>query len=230
MYTVTTAVLLCCAVAAQGTRLIEVHGAICRFLLALARVPLAGMDTIDVFAQFGPATVPVTPIPSYGPNPVRATVLFIVSVLLLLAIHRRVALARNFVVFLITLLLAAAGVIAVNPAFQFSSSAFTQIWLRTEVLVWLLLPWVSGFFVLIHPSTLRGVFWVLAAQIYAFLWSALRLAFCLGVLHYTGILFLPVLWFCLGLLSDSLFVLLFYSGVVYHAGAGIWGRRSAWQS
>ena len=215
--------------AACGTLLLEIHGQVCRFLLELARIPSSRMARLEFFPGFGPASVPVTTVLQYEPNPVKATILFVVGVLVLLAIHRRIALAQNFVVFLVTLLVTAAGVIAFNPSFRFNSTEFTQMWLRGEVLVWLLLPWVSAFlFVLIQPSLIGRVAWVLVAQIFGFLWSAVRLAFCLGVLHYTGILFLPLLWFCLGLLADLLYMFVFYSLAVYQT-CGAWGRRESWR-
>lgn len=217
-------------VAAIRAPLLDAHGEICRFLLELARIPISGVERLEVFPGFGPAAAPVTPVLQYEPNPVRAMVMFTLAVLALLGIHRRVALARNFVVFLVTLLVTAAGVIAINPSFRFNSTEFTQIWLRGEVLMWLLLPWVSAFlFVLIQPSVLRGGAWALVVQIFGFLWSATRLAFCLGVLHYTGILFLPLLWFCLGLLADLLYLFVFYSLAIHQTCGRTWGQRSSWQ-
>ena len=130
----------------------------------------------------------------------------------MVVIYRKVALARNFLIFLAILLFAAAAVIVFNPSFSFDSAMYQQIWLRGEVLVWLILPWVAAFlFILTMPSLVPGVAWTLLMEGYAIVWSAVRLAFCLGVLHFTGLLFLPLLWFCLGLLFDVLYVILFYA-------------------
>jgi hypothetical protein len=110
------------------------------------------------------------------------------------------------------LLFAAAIVIVFNPSYYFDAKMYQQIWLRGELLVWLLLPWIAVFlFMVILPSPGVGVAWTLLLQVYAILWSAIRLAFCLGVLHYTGILFLPLLWFAFGILFDLVYVLVFYS-------------------
>jgi hypothetical protein len=67
-------------------------------------------------------------------------------------------------------------------------------------------------------------------QAYGFVFSALRMVFILGVLHYTGLLFMPVLWFALGTLADLIFVLFFYSITVYRTSGRLWGTRAAWQS
>ncbi len=84
--------------------------------------------------------------------------MFAVGMLVLLQVHRRVALARGFVVFLMILLLVATAVVVFHPSSQFGSVEFTQMWLRCELLVWLLLPWFSAaMFVLIHP--LFGAAW-----------------------------------------------------------------------
>jgi len=217
-------------IAALGDWLLNTHGEICRVLLDLAGIPIQGSQTLAVFPGLGPAVAPVVPVLPYESNQEVLGVFFIVSVLVLLAIYRRIALARNFVLFLITLLVAAAGVITFNPSFRFDALVFTQIWLRGEVLVWLLLPWVSAFlFLLIQPSVSWKLAWMALVQVYGFLWSAVRLAFCLAVLHYTGILFIPFLWFCLGLLADMLYVFVFYSMVVHQTCGKVWGERTAWQ-
>src|SRR5207249_4318226 len=80
----------------------------------------------------------------------------------------------------------------------------------------------------VHSPALGAVLWALGMQAYAYLWSAVRLTFCLGVAYYTGTLFLLLLWFSLGVLADLLYILVFYS-VVVHQACGRWGRRASWQ-
>jgi len=197
--------------------------------MRLAGVPVEGAQRIDVFRSLGPVDVPVTRVLTYEGHLLVAVVLLISSVLLLVGVHRYISLARNFVLCLLTLVVASALVIFFNPSFQISSPLFTKIWLRGEILIWLLLPWVSAFlFVPIHSTAFGAVLWVLGMQAYGYLWSAVRLTFCLGVAYYTGTLFLLLLWFCLGVLADLLYILVFYS-VVVHQACGRWGRRASWQ-
>jgi hypothetical protein len=66
-------------------------------------------------------------------------------------------------------------------------------------------------------------------QAFGFIWSAVRLAFCLGILHYSGLLFMPVLWFTLGLLADVLYIVVFLSLSTRVASLRAWGRRTSWQ-
>ncbi len=167
---------------------------------------------VDVFPYLGAAAAPDVPVPHHRTHPLRTAVSFAICVFALIVIHRRIPLSRNFIIFLLILLCAAGAVIVFHPSFYFDAPMFEQIWLRGEVLVWLILPWISAFlFILTLPSATTGVAWALLVQIYAIAWSAVRLAFCLGVLHYTGVLFLPLLWFCLGLLFDLIYILVFYS-------------------
>ena len=206
------ALLLSAAVAYFGTSLLSVHHRISWFVLSQTRIPSSGIRTVEVFPYLGSASVPDIPVPHNRANSLRTGISFAVSVFVLILIHRGVPLSRNFVIFLLILLCAAGAVIVFNPSFYFDSTMFEQIWLRGEILVWIVLPWVSAFlFVLTLPSAATGVAWAVLVQIYAVIWSAVRYAFCLGVLHYTGILFLPLLWFCLGLLFDLVYILVFYS-------------------
>ncbi len=222
------AVLVSASVAYFGTHLLEAHGRLSDFILRQVKIPSVGEGVVDVFPHLGPVVAPKVPIPHHRANPRRTRLLFIVSVSGLIVLHRSIPLSRNFVIFLITLLATAAAVIVFNPSFYFDSGMYEQIWLRGEILVWMILPWVSAFlFILTIPSLVGGVLWGVLLQVYAILWSALRLAFCLGTLHYTGILFLPLLWFCLGILFDLVYVLVFYSWALRLSMRQVMGERTA---
>jgi len=214
---------------ARGQLLFE-HNRIASRLLEFSGIPLTGAAKLSVFPPIGTTEVAVTDILHFKSHPLRIAVLFVSSVIGLLVVHRRVQLARNFIVFLIALLLIAAGVMVFSQSFEVQSAEFTQIWLREEVLVWLLLPWFSAsLFVLARPDSWSGVIWALAVQAFAFLWSAVRLAFCLAVLHYSGLLFVPLLWFGFGLLADNIYLLVFFSLSTHQAVGKAWGRRLSWQ-
>lgn len=206
------AVFLSAAIVYFGTTLLAVHSRLSWFILEYTGIPTSGSRLLDVFPHFGPVPIPDIPFSDARVHPLRTGLLFGACLLGLIFIHRKYPLSRNFIIFLVVLLCVAGGVIIFNPSFPFDSGAYVQIWLRGEILVWILLPWVSAFlFLLTLPSVAGGIGWALLLQIYAVVWSAFRLAFCLGVLHFTGILFLPLLWFCLGILFDLVYVLVFYS-------------------
>jgi hypothetical protein len=211
------------------------HNQISAALLRLCDVPLEGSTQVDVFEPIGSAEVVTTPVFRLHEQPVRVAILFVSAVLILLALYRRVELVRNFVVFLLVLLLAAAAIMVFSSnseltSAEITSAEFSQIWLRGEILVWLLLPWLSaGLLVVLQPSAWLGLIWAVLMQAYGFFWSAIRLAFCLGVLHYSGLLFMPLLWFTLGLLADVLYIVVFLSLSTRVAGLIAWGRRLYWQ-
>lgn len=225
------AVGLTSCIYATHQRLLLGHNRISTTLLEFFGIPLAGVSNINIFATLGSAEMTVPNTFHLKDDPFRIYVLFVCSMLGLLAIHRRVELARNFVVFLIVLLLVGAGVMIFSPSFEIGSAEFTQIWLRQELLVWLLLPWFSAsLFVLMQPALWGGLLWALIVQAYAFVWSAVRLAFCLAMLHYSGLLFVPLLWFGLGMLADVVYLLVFFSLSTHQAAGRAWGRRMSWQS
>ncbi len=221
---VVTGIVLTVLVATQHGRLMIEHNRISRAIVELAGVPVLGVEMAPLFPGLEPAPAAVVASSRLDGDPFRLLILFAVGMLVLLQIHRRVPLARGFVVFLMILLLVATAVVVFHPSSQFGSVEFTQIWLRGEMLVWLLLPWFSAaMFVLIHP--LFGAGWALATQLYGFLWSAIRLAFSICLIHYTGILFVPMAWFALGLLADMVYLVVSYSIAVEWASSRAWGRR-----
>jgi hypothetical protein len=215
---------------AERNRILVEHTRISNQLLRLCGIPLTGVTTVDVFGKMAASEITITSVFHYRNDPKRVAVLFISSVIVLLAVHRRVELARNFVLFLGVLLLVAAGVMIFSQSFEIESGEFTQIWLRQEVLVWLLLPWLSSaLFVLLHPDLRWGVLWALLVQGYAVVWSAVRLAFGVAVIHYSGLLFVPLLWFGLGLLADNIYLLVFFSLSIRQSAGKTWGRRVSWR-
>jgi hypothetical protein len=220
------AALLSGAVFYSGTWLLTLHSRITVFILEQTGIPIDSPASIEVFPHFGLTTGVAVPFAEPRSRPWYTAVIFAACLGVMVVVHRKVALARNFLIFLAILLFAAAAVIVINPSFHFDSAMYQQIWLRGEVLVWLILPWVAAFlFILTIPSWVPGLAWTLLMECYAVVWSAVRLAFCLGVLHFTGILFLPLLWFCLGLLFDVVYVLLFYTLALNWTIVRVAGRR-----
>ncbi len=198
-----------------GTTLLKAHGSITEFILRQVSVPMDPATLLDIYPHLGPVTAVQVPFPPHRANPGRTVVIFALSLAGLIVLHRKIPLGRNFIVFVGILLCAAAGVIILSGSFHFDSAMYTQIWLRGEILVWILLPWLSALsFLMYSPSLAAGIAWSVLLQVYVFVWSPLRLVFCLGVLHYTGILFLPLLWFCLGTLFDFVCLVFFYSFAV----------------
>ncbi len=206
------AVVISSAVAYWGPLLIGVHDRLSWWVLQTTGIPATGARALDVFPFLGQISAPIIPFESSLAHPFRTFVILAVCLAAFVSVYVRVPLGRNFVVFLMILVCAPAVVFMFNPSFDFDCSMFEQTWLRGEILVWILLPWVSAFlYILTLPSLGTGLTWLLVTEVYAILWSAIRFAFCLGALHFTGIMFLPVLWFCFGVLFDLVYVLLFYS-------------------
>jgi hypothetical protein len=207
--------------------LLAIHGRVCGFFLKLAGIPVTGTQSVEIFRELGSVTAPQIPFLSYSHAPLLPSLLVLLIGGTLAILFGRFPLSRGFAVFLATLV--AAGVASLwVPHLQFDSVVFSQIWLRGESLVWILLPWILSFlFLLGQPSRLWGVGMLLSVPVFGFVWSACRLAFCLGAMHFLGTMLMPLLWFGLGLLADLLYVMIFYSVVLYQTSASVWGRRKA---
>src|SRR5277367_5022995 len=106
-----TAIVLTVLVATQQGWLVTEHNQITRALVELAGVPVTGVEMAPLFPGLQPAPASVVTASRLDGDPVRLLILFAVGMLVLLQIHRRVPLARGFIVFLMILLMMATGVI-----------------------------------------------------------------------------------------------------------------------
>ena len=228
LYAFALAALLTFIMAHWAVEWMDLHRGIATHLMHAAEIPEDGLTSVAVFPGLEPAQVPITPVPTFETVSEGARWALILCVVVLLIVSRRFVLTHNLSMFLIFLLFVSTVLLAIHASFQFQSGYFGQIWLRNQLLVWFVLPWISALlFIVTQPSAIAGTLWTLASQVWAFLFSAMRMVFCLGVLHYSGLLFFPLLWFGLGTLSDILIVLLFYSLSIHLSGGRLSDRRPA---
>lgn len=211
--------------------LMALHSALADRLLVWTGIPNAGWEEVAVFPGLEPGKAPLVPVPAFAQVSGEARLGLILGIVVLLVMTGRILLFRNLGNFLIVLLGVSAVGNGIFDTFRLDARVFGQIWLRQELLVWMLMPFAGVLlFLLPQPRLRMGLAWMALAQTYGFLFSVLRFVFCLGMLHYTGLLFMPVLWFALGTLSDLLYLLLFFSMSVHQASGHLWGIRDSWRS
>ncbi len=207
--------------------LLLVHNQICLAILQLSGIPISGVLSVPLFAPIGAAPVPLVAVEEISSHGLNLWALSSAAMVAMLELHRRIPFARSFLGCLMTLLVMTVGVVVFHPSSQFGSAEFATMWLRSELLVWLVLPWFSAsMFVLMQPTVLFGIGWAILTQVYGFAWSAIRLAFCIAVMHYSGILFAPIFWFALGLLADVIYLVVFYSVALQWGARRLWGKRA----
>ncbi len=227
---VAIATALSSAIAIYASALVMGQANICATLLNLAGVPVSGWQDLSVFGGLARGRAPVTPFLSYAEHPWRVLIVLAATFAALLLIYRFAKIARNFLVFIMALLVVPGVVLSLGGTLELDSVGFTRIWMQFNAIVWLLLPWVSAsLFFAVQPSLWRAAFYTLLVQSYGFFWSALRLTFCLAVLHHAGVGLMPLLWFTLGLLGELLYMLVFFSLAVRQACRSEWGERASWQ-
>src|SRR5262249_52307770 len=152
--------------------LLTLHNQLCVGLLQLTGIPISGISEVELFEPIGVAPVPQVAVTQISTHPVELWVLFSAAMVVLLELHPRSPFFRSFLVFLMTLLALAMGVILFHSSSEFGSAEFATMWLRGELLVWFILPWFSAsMFVLMQPAAMFGVGWAVISQIYGFVWS-----------------------------------------------------------
>jgi hypothetical protein len=226
----TLALLLTVVSVYQASTLVDFHQRVCGFMLETFRIPAPSWQSASVFPGWISAAVPVLSVPRFEEIADGARLIPVLAIVVLLIVSRYFGLTRNFAGFLILLLVISTFACAFKPDFSVSTAEFATAWLQVEMLLGLLLPWLTCLiFTAMQPDAFRGALWVLAIQVYGLLFSAFRLAFCVTVLHFTGMLFYALLWFALGLLATLLYLLAFYSLSVYHSAGHLWGARAQWR-
>ncbi len=209
----------------SGHSLLELHQRACSSIVESLAVPVTAAPLTIPFVA-GRITGTLVDVPVLAGN--RIAMLSVgLAIFALVAMHRIFPVARSLIFFVLALLAVSLAMAFFNPQFSVDSGSFTRLWIGTQFALWMALPWVCAFLLMpIEPSALRGIVWIAGIGVYAFFWSVLRLAFCLGVLHYTGAMFLTTLWFGFGPLADLLYILVFYSLAVRHASLSVWGHRA----
>ncbi len=188
------------------------HNAVTFTLLDVAGVFDVRVVGTDVFGRSLPVIVPG----SAPPSALVPYVWALLSAVLLILPAVCIPFLRGVLGFLLTLLAASTIAHASGAMALQRPDALPIVWMHTELLVWLVLPSIAALlYVMVQPSWLRGVGWLLAMQVFALLWAAARYVVILGAAIAAGPILLPVLWFAGGLLADVLYVTTFYSIAVH---------------
>lgn len=221
------ATLLSFGVVSAAQPLTDFHQQLVSWFTALAGVADGEIGaSASVFPNLLRAEVPPVTIPTSSAVPDTLRVPALVAAVVLLLVSRGNNITRGFFYFLLILLIGGVVALALFPHLHVNAEAVTQIWLRSALPVWLLMPWFASFlFVVINPAWRMGIAWTLGVMTHLYWTSALRQAFLLAVMHYTGIVFFPLVWFLFGFLFDMLILLVFYSLALHHATQNLWGGR-----
>ncbi|MBM3725928.1 MAG: hypothetical protein FJW40_10955 [Acidobacteria bacterium] len=202
---------LCTVVWIWLPEVVAIHTRILHASLAWTRFPQAPLALINIYG-----ILPDQPMPAWPPAQVSRGAYIVVALCVagLLVAYRRTSLVRPFIG-LVSALVAAGILGQMTGLRRIDGAQFGQMWLRAQVVVWVLLPLVTGFLFMIPVRrAASGFLWMLGVQAAMVVWSALRLAFCLMLSHFTGSLLLAAAWFVFGLLADLLLVLVGYSLVL----------------
>ena len=211
--------------------LMEVHTHLAAKLYRALDLPVTSFKTISVFPGLQPGITIMTPVPMFQAVGDGARVFWLITVTALAVCALRFRLLRSFLLFLIFLMLLSAVVNSIFERYEFDAGTFGQIWYRQVMLVWLLLPWMTSIlFIMFQPRPLEGLGWVILSQVYSFAFSIIRMVFALGILHFSGLLFFPMIWFLVGTFGELMYLLQFYSISIYRATGKSYKPRSQWAS
>lgn len=192
--------------------LVASHNAI---VLELCRLVGLGEASRQItIAAGGPLDVVTVP-----PHPFHPTVPWLASgaaIAALAALATRFPLVRGLAAFVTTVIVLSLVGLLVDATAMQAVETFSILWTQTELLVWFVLPSLTTLlFVIVQPSLVRGLMWMVGVEAFAIVWSAIRLVVVLGFGYYTGTALLPALSFVGGLLTDALYLVTFYAWSIH---------------
>jgi len=198
-----------------GSQLLTFHESLRQLILVFDGIPMTDFLPFTAFANIS-THVALTPMADYRGHPWLLIAVCAIGGSILLALYLRLQLGRAFMVVLMVMLVSSAAQAVALPDFGRRDAFLVTFWLRFELVNWILAPWLTAIICsLVEPSWWVRAFWITAAPVYVFLWSAARLSFCTIALYYAGPALILILWTVFGILSDLVSVCLFYSLMVY---------------
>ena len=212
-------------------RILQWHSVAVGMLLRMASVPWQTGLAITVFPGIS-AALPRTQYLDYAAHPLYPILCTGLTLTCFLAAFRYLPAPLKPLLLLVPASLAMTFLFFrfISPAAPYSPEAFCAIWYRGETYLWLLLPLIftMSFFVLNVPFSLK-IRWLAFMQGYAFLWSAVRLAFALATFHYFGSIWMPLFYFAFGFLADFLYIVATYSLAMDRAAIFLARQKEVWQ-
>lgn len=215
--TLFAAAIMSVAIARFGTALLRIHEDLRTHVLAWTGIPINGFAPISVF---GGADVrsPITPVAIYAGRPWLLPIVCAAAAAIFIGVYAYSHLSRSVMVFALLVLSISTVDSVVSPIGDGDSSFFGGFWLHCELAIWILIPWlVAMLAAIIVPSWWARFFWMIVAPAYSVFWSAVRLAFCAGLLYYAGPVLIVLLWSAFGVLAELLSLCLIYSLMAYQA-------------
>jgi len=173
-------------------------------------------------------------LPASYPTPLLSIALFIFSLLMMLIvptvkrIPKPISIWFGFLCFINVV--SAAFFIFVPHQFPYSTLIFSDLYMKTEIGVWILVPIILA--MALHPIP-RGITekfsLILAIEVYSIAFAAIRYAAFLYVFRDYSVIFMAMMFFAFGPLFDFVYVVGAYSLYVSKIAKKLSGDMERWQ-
>lgn len=127
------------------------------------------------------------------------------------------------------MVISASSVLVIGHA-GYSATDFSQLYLRTVVTLWLMIPCVAGGLSLMFPFSLsERIGMVVLSLFYSFALAVVRYVVFMGILAHSGVVLIPSLYFFLGLPLDYTCLTGFFSSFLLRRVRKLYhGKERAW--
>jgi hypothetical protein len=99
-----------------------------------------------------------------------------------------------------------------SPPITWTTTHFTRLWLRVELAVWVIVPWLMAYTLVFRTGVgARLISAIAVIESYLICWSAIRMAAGIACVATAGAGAVPVVFFVIGPICDLLSLIVFYS-------------------
>lgn len=174
-------------------------------------------------------------LPGRYPSPLFCLLLFVFSILSSAALLKNKSrIAKPLVLWLLFVsainLVSSAVFLAAPSAFRWTVRDFSEYYVRTELCIWALIPFLTGLALAPVPSGLWSQWGTVSATLlYSLLFGTVRFIAFIYVLCRLSLAFMPVLFFVFGPLADFVYIVSAYSLHISAIAANTKADLKAWR-
>lgn len=175
----------------------------------------------------------IVDLPGRYPTALICLVNFIASLILILFLPR-LKTGKNiaiYFVFLAFMNIVSAIFFTMAPFnFPYSNQDFSELYVKSEVSMWLFIPFALGVAILPLPAPiLPKILLVILTLIYSFVFGTLRYIIFLFVISKFSVIYMALLFFAFGPLIDFIYIVGFYSFYTSRLANKLKGSKSIWK-
>jgi hypothetical protein len=178
-------------------------------------------------------TITIVSIPGKYPSALTSFVNLLISMLLIIFLYH-VKRGRNiviFVLFLAIINLVSALFFILSPSeFPYTATKFSELYIKSEIVMWLFIPFILGMAILFLPAPLLPKLMLIVLTLtYSIVFGTLRYIIFLFIVSKFSVIYMALLFFSFGPLIDFIYIVGIYCFYNSRLARNLKGSETVWK-